>query len=218
MSMFTNYQAELLKNYQPNNIVSKFSVPLQDSKIMSTSANKPYEEFDAKGNIVGYSWYNGETINLEFSIEGEITIEPDAFTTFRAGETPDGLSVATAGIKYYNLTDYRSWRSCLVDTETSWIEDPEFTYPVCGVDLKSMYVPADSYLNGRSVTVTMYDFRMRPVHTWNPEVHNSKVICKITPEIATKLSKGVYRCSVTVSSTDSTVSIFGTDDCLFLVK
>ena len=36
---------------------------------------KPYEEYDVSGNLIGYWWYYGNTINLEFNIEGEVTYE-----------------------------------------------------------------------------------------------------------------------------------------------
>lgn len=216
--MFTNYQSELIESYQPNNIVNRFSAPMVNTKLNSTDASKPYEEHNAKGEHIGYSWYYGETVNLDFEIEGEVTVEPDAFISTTSGTTPDASLTDSAGKKYYNLKDLRSWCSYIVDNKLVWIEDSEFTYPDSGANLKSMYIPAATYLKNKVITVTLYNFRMEPIHYWNVKSHNSKVVCSIDKELSMKLRKGVYYCSVTVEDESATFTVFNSDDCLLLVK
>lgn len=218
MGMFTSYQQELVKAYQPNNLVNAFPTTPVDSNLNPSSASKPYEEFDAKGQHVGYSWKYGETLNLEFSLEGEVTIEPDAFVSSTSGVTPHGLVAGRAGQKYYNLADFRSWH-CYIDAGTTvWEEDLEFMYPENGTSLRPMYMPVDKYMTDKHVIVTLFNFRMEPVHTWSPEVRNSKVTCFIDSELSQKLTKGIYHCSVVVENQLVRFTIFNTTDCVLLVK
>lgn len=50
--------------------------PVEDtSKLKPVKPNKPYEKYNAEGELIGYYWYYGDTINLEFTIEGEVTYE-----------------------------------------------------------------------------------------------------------------------------------------------
>lgn len=218
MGMFTNYQAELLEHYQPNNLVNSFSTPVFDSKLNSIDASKPYEEYNAKGELVGYSWSQGSTLNLDFSIEGEITVEPDAIISTTKGDTPDGIVVSVAGKRYYNLIDFRSWSSYIIDEKVAWIEDTEFKYPESGIDLKSIYMPVTTYLKDKLVTVTLYNFRMEPVHTWHPVVNNSRVVCAIDKDLSSKLTRGVYYCSLVVENDTAKFTLFDSNDCLLLVK
>jgi len=215
--MFRNYQSELLKNYQPNNLVNEFSCSTPDSKLISRDSSKPYEEYNIKGEHVGYFWRQGETLNLEFLIEGEVTVEPSAIVSTVSGETPDELYTSVpAPPRYYNLTDLNSW-SCYVDSGvTKWVQDEEFRYPDGAT--RTVYMPVSKYLQDKTVTVTLYNFRMEEVHAWTPEVKNSKVVCRIDRELSTKLPKGVYYCKVTVGNELVSFTIFDTNDCLLLVK
>lgn len=50
--------------------------PVEDnSKLKPCTPKKPYEKYNAAGELIGYYWYYGDTINLEFEIEGEVTYE-----------------------------------------------------------------------------------------------------------------------------------------------
>lgn len=218
MGMFTNYQAELLKHYQPNNLVNSFPTPVSDSKLVSVPTNKPCEEYDLSGKHTGYSWRQGETVNLDFSIEGEIFVEPDAKVSFESGATPLGTTTSIAGKKYYNLADLRSWCSYISDGKTIWVEDSEFTYPESGIDLRPMYMSAESYLKDKNVVVTLYNFRMEPIHTWNPEVNGSKIVCCIDRPLSEKLVKGIYYCNVVVENQLVRFTVFDSSDCFFVVK
>ncbi len=214
--MFRNYQSELLKNYQPNNLVNKFSCSTPDSKLISRDSSKPYEEYNIKGEHVGYFWRQGETSNLEFLIEGEITVEPSAIISSISGETPVNISVLSSGARYYNIEDLKSWSSYIDNGVTHWVEDAEFKYPEGGT--RTIYMSASKYLEDKSVVVTLYNFRMEPIHTWHPEVQNSKVVCTVDKDLSARLQKGVYYCNVTVENELVKFTIFDTNDCLLLVK
>ena len=218
MGMFTNYQTELLKAYQPNNLVNAFPSPVNNSNLNSVDASKPYEEYDAKGKHVGYFWRQGETLNLEFSLEGEITVEPDAFIHTDAGDEPGNLMASRAGQKYYNIVDMRSWTCYLDGNKTVWEEDSEFTYPECGTGLRSVYMPATEYIKDKDVVVTLYNFRMEPVYTWHPTINKTKVVCPVGKELSQSLPKGIYYCSVVVENQTVRFTVFDSNDCILLVK
>lgn len=221
MGMFTNYQAELLKTYQPNNLTNAFPISLNNSRLYSSDASKPLEEYDSKGTHIGYFWRQGETLNLEFSIEGEITVEPDAFVHTDAGDTPYGMRADRAGQKYYNIVDMRSWQCYLDGSKTVWVEDIEFTYPESGVGLRYIYMPANEYIKDKDVVVTLYNFRMEPVHTWSfhaPQKNTTTIVCEIDKQLSSSLAKGIYSCSVVVEGQDVRFTAFDSSDCKLLVK
>lgn len=42
----------------------------------------PYEEYNDKGELIGYYWHYGDAITLEFNIEGEVTLlDNNLYTT-----------------------------------------------------------------------------------------------------------------------------------------
>lgn len=55
----------------------KYSECKQDKKpvIEVLNISKPYEVKDAEGNLKGYFWYYGNSVDLDFIISGQVTIE-----------------------------------------------------------------------------------------------------------------------------------------------
>lgn len=76
--MFDNYiipsnkNTHCKPNFKPNNLPSR--------------PNKPFESYDENGNVVGYWWYEGDTVTLDFSIGGEVTIDQEIIEVIN-GET-----------------------------------------------------------------------------------------------------------------------------------
>lgn len=65
---------------------------------------EPYGDYNALGELTGYFWYYGETINLNFSIEGEITTdEVDGEGNPIYVPIPEYLEGKQAQIKIYNF-------------------------------------------------------------------------------------------------------------------
>lgn len=67
MSMFDNYQ-----NCNPHSCYPPPPKP-GFTKLDPIRPNKPYEEYNVKGELIGYFWYYGDCVNLEYNIDGEIT-------------------------------------------------------------------------------------------------------------------------------------------------
>lgn len=213
MSMFLNYH-NISDNYKPNNLICTFPVGKSYTKLDPVQASKPYEEYDSKGNLIGYFWHYGETLNLEFNIDGEITVEDGALILTSKGSIPSPLDGALMQ-RAYNTADKRSWTCTdIVDNTFVWTEDAEFTYDESG---KSVYVTAADYMKDKQVDVTLYNFRMEPIHSETFD-GNTKIIFPITTELSKKLVKGIYYCSLTVFNDSVNLPIFSSADCTLLVK
>lgn len=215
MGMFLNYQ-DIANNYIPNNLISEFNTPKSYTKLDSNLASKPYECYNAKGELEGYFWMYGNTLNLEFNIDGEITVETDAVLYRSAGLCPKENTVGKIGQRIYNIVDIRSWTcKAFEDNSFVWEEDTEFIYPA-GTD-RSVYVSAEDYLKDKQLIFRIYNFRMEEIHRKNFD-GKSKIIIPIDPELSRQLVRGIYYCSLTAVSDRTCETIFGPQDCKLLVK
>lgn len=78
IDMFTNYE-NLSDSYIPNNLSANKIKPESYTKLCPITASKPYELYNAKNELEGYFWYYGDAINLDFSIEGEVTLDDGTY-------------------------------------------------------------------------------------------------------------------------------------------
>ena len=213
--MFSNYQ-DLSTNYIPNNLTCKFPTRIEQSKLYSQDASKPYEEYNAEGKLIGYYWNQGDILNLEFMIDGEITVETTALILSNVGQTPTKETTGFVGQRCYNIRDLRSWtcRSQL-DTQYVWEMDEVFTYPA-GAD-RSVYMDASDYLKDKMALITLYNFRMEPVHEYSVEA-TPFIVFPIDADLTSKLVKGIYFCSVRIYNSTMSQTVFSSEDCKLLVK
>lgn len=213
MGMFLNYK-DIASNYIPNNLVSSFPTGKSYTKLDPIKTSKPYEEYNTKGELVGYFWRYGETLNLEFNLDGEIVVEHDAIILLAKGETPSE-DTGTINQRAYNVVDKISW-TCTgsVEDKRVWTQDTEFRYPEQGT---SVYISANDYLKDKQIELTLYNFRMEPVHT-QLFTGKPKVIFPITTELSKKLLRGIYYCSLKVFNDAVNINVFDTADCMLLVK
>lgn len=67
MSMFDNYNRNCNphSHYPPYNGSTTILDPVRP--------NRPYEEYNALGELIGYYWHYGDSINIEYVVEGEVT-------------------------------------------------------------------------------------------------------------------------------------------------
>lgn len=215
MGMFLNYQ-NIAKNYVPNNLINAFPSKMNSSKLDPLDASKPFEEYNAKGELTGYFWRQGETLNLEFNIDGEITLEADAILLTAHGQAPTTQTMGKVGQKAYNIVDLKSWRCVAVSAmQFIWQEDEEFTYPLNSD--RSVYISAADYLKDKEVEVTLYNFRMEPICK-KVFAASPTIVFEIDRELSAALPKGIYHCSVTVFNKDVCYTVFDSNDCDLLVK
>lgn len=211
--MFLNYQN--VSNYVPNNMTCACQRGKSYTKLDPVTKGKPYEEYDVKGNLIGYSWYEGETVNLEFNIDGEVLVESDAIILSAKGEQPSE-DIGQINQRAYNVAELKSW-TCVSITENKrvWLEDSEFTYDESNT--KSVYISASDYLKDKYISVTIFNFKMKPVYTVTFK-GDPKIILSIDKDISSKLLKGIYYCSLDVFNDKIKLPIFGIKDCVLLVK
>ena len=216
MGMFLNYH-NIDSNYRPNNLINAFPSKMNSSKLDPLDSSKPFEEYNTKGELTGYFWRYGETLNLEFNIDGEITIESNAMLLKSKGQEPTTVTMGKVGQRVYNIIDLRSW-TCVAVTTTNkyiWEEDDEFTYPLNSD--RSVYISVNDYLKDKKAEVTLYNFRMEPICK---KIYDATptIIFPIDKELSKALPKGIYYCSVTVFNNEVCYTIFDSTDCSLLVK
>lgn len=216
MGMFKNYH-NIADNYVPNNLINSFITQKSDTKLDPVSASAPFEEYNKKGELVGYSWRQGETLNLEFNIDGEIAIESDAIVSTTSGDAPSESTMGRVGQSFYNIVDFKLWKCIAISTLTDeyiW-RQYQFDYP--DGEARKVYVSARDYLKDKEIDVTLYNFRHEPIVTQHFE-GTPKVIFKIDKELSASLVRGIYYCSVTVSNPTVSYTIFDSNDGCLLVK
>lgn len=74
-SMFSNF-TNIDTTFQPNAFQPGYPFVQQNQAIQTVSVNKPYEILNADRTLKGYFWYYGNSVDLVFDLEGEITILP----------------------------------------------------------------------------------------------------------------------------------------------
>ena len=97
MDMFLNYQ-NIPNSYVPNNMKEYNNKPSSYTKLEGSYETLPYELYNAKGELEGYYWHYGSTINLDFSITGEV-IQDDGTII----DAKDFLRDKTINITVYNF-------------------------------------------------------------------------------------------------------------------
>ena len=210
-----NYH-NIADNYVPNNLITAFPNQIINSKLNPVEVSKPYEEYDAKGNLTGYFWRYGDTLNLEFNIDGEVTVESNAIVFTRTGITPTTSTLASIGQRAYNLIDLRSWTCVMITREGYiWEEDKVFEYPIDSS--RSVYISAEDYLKDKKIEVTIYNFRMEPIVQ---KVYDGYpiIVFNIDTDLSKQLVKGIYYCGVRVFNDLMSNVIFENTDCNLLVK
>lgn len=72
-SMFQDF-TNLNTTYIPNTFQPGYPPIQKDSAINLVKINKPYEILNADRTLKGYFWYYGNSVDLVFDLEGEITL------------------------------------------------------------------------------------------------------------------------------------------------
>lgn len=73
-SMFSNFM-NLDTTYSPNPFQRSYPATPENNSIVKNNPNKPYEILNPDKSLKGYFWYYGNSVDLNFDIEGEITFE-----------------------------------------------------------------------------------------------------------------------------------------------
>lgn len=185
---------------------------------LSTCCKKPYEEYDAKGNFVGYTWNYGDTVELQFTIEGQLTVESNAIIFTGIGDAPTETTVGNVYRKAYNTTDFKSWTcTAVTDTGYVWVEDETFESPETG---KSVYVTVNDYLKGKYLRLEIFNFRFENEFTSDPIEAQPVINFTVDKELSEKLLKGNHYLSLTLYDENNLYidTLINQRDCALIIK
>jgi hypothetical protein len=210
MNQFANYE-QLSKGYVPNNV--------NDFYKFEEVVNKPYTMCNDNGDVIGYYWHYGDTVNLQFDIYGEVTVSNDAILLNGENVVPNENTMGHINQLAYNITDSKCWKCVGIDVDNNtyiW-EEVEWTMPNnLG---KSIYVSADKYVQNKMMLLKLYNFRYEEIYS--QEFESSNVVnFTIDSELSNRLLKGVYYLTLTLLDSDSVtyMPIIKDRDCQLLVK
>lgn len=186
--MFDNYN-EIDPQYVPNN----------ENKCCRQSIlyqNKPYEEYNAQHELVGYWWNYGDTVNLQIDFSGEITVEDNAIIYAVAGEGPTIKTAGVVGQKAYNVINLVSW-TCIVSAIDTfiWVEDEKFDYSL--LNSVPVYFELSQFMKDKTIRVSIYDFRFKEIYN---EVFDGTTLLAvpISSELSNTMVRGTYYMNVVV--------------------
>lgn len=189
MSMFTNYD-KIPENYIPDNIVMRMP-----PEIVCFSNKQPQKEYNFKGDFIGYSWEQGDTLTMKISVDKTIKVEEDALILDEQGVAPSS-TLGRIGRKAYNTVDIKSWLCTAINGDKYvWKEDKCFTYPKCGE--KEITLITNPDVIGKIVRFCIYDFRRNTIYT--EDIDGARTFdVNIDAELSDKLIRGIYFFNYTI--------------------
>lgn len=228
MGLFDNYQ-NINPNYVPNNIVPPPN-PCKP-KLEPCKPIKPYEEYNAEGELVGYYWHYGDTINLEFNVSGEVTIiNGESFISavdflsnkYAVMTVYDFRGQVVATQKLYTSTKFErgsvikagSVINQVVIGEDYVVEDGSWTVNQQSILKIGSTLAKGTTINNREIeenTVTETELILYP---------GTKILFEIDKELSNKLVKGVYTCTLIIYDADGSYvdTLFSQTDGNLIVK
>lgn len=203
----------------PDNLIETLNYPPQcPPRVELARPNRPYEEYDVNGNVIGYSWYQGDTVDLAFHIDGKICVEGNAIVYTAYGDVPTSATVGVIGQKCYNIVDLKSWTcTAIAETVYTWTLDATFTNP--GTSARSYYISASSYLTGKIFRFKILNFRKEIIFE-SQQNAATDIHFSLDRENSLKIARGTYTVVLDAINTEETevVSIIAGTDCQLFVR
>lgn len=203
-NMFDNYD-NLSNEYIPNNLSYNYPIKKCPSKLKPCKPSIPFEERNAQGELIGYYWHEGDTVNLRFEINGEITVETNSIILTMENQSPSSSTIGYIGQRAYNVRDLKSWTCTSIENDSyTWTEDEEFIYPELGQ--RNIYIDASDFLKESIINISLYNFRHERFFEKDFE-GNSVVTLEIDECLAKAMPSGVYYCSLTLYNKEKDLSM-----------
>lgn len=138
--MFDNYN-NLNTTFTPNPYAPQYppQKPLHNNQIIQNNPNKPYEVVDARGNLTGYFWYYGNSVDLIWDIVGEATSE-----------------VTSSYIDIANTIKYQIITATIYDWRYQKIEEIKLVPQIDGNNNVTVMLPINGQLSQKLVKGTYY--------------------------------------------------------------
>ena len=187
MGMFDQYDS-LADNYIPNNI--RPTTPPCDKPLQPCFPNRPYVDYNKEGIQEGYWWYYGDTVNLEFNIDGQATFEDGG-----GNDEPEVDNKITAKQQGSYILPKDFFKDKIIVIQVYNIRQEEMT-----ID-KQLLMKTYGY---NDITIN--------------EDNSATVNFIIDQTISSKLIRGVYYISLKVLSDTLQDTLFSTSDAVFTVR
>ena len=199
MSIISNYE-NLNPNYHPNNMIE-----YQCRTREEFQHKLPFKDYDIRGDLIGYSWNYGDTLELTFNVNPIILVEKDAIIYTEENEAPTNETVGRLNQMAYNTYDFKCWRCRTLDQTTYvWELLPSFTFPKGLKDGKEIRLQLYKDIEDYKGTLTILNFRWEAVTSFDI-IGDNTVTVEITPEISKKLVKGFYYAEIELTDEKSVI-------------
>ena len=187
-SMFEQYD-NLSSQYIPSNMNKGSCLPKQNPFLDPLVPKKPYEEINAEGELVGYWWNYGDTINLEFELSGQVEIENDSLPTYVTAR--DFINGKQIQINIYNFR-HEQILTKLFDGK----DYQEFLYEYAPYVTKKTSGIFYTYNDGTYTAVQLPEnFEQNTKYYKQKDV---TIVFPIDEDISKSLTKGIYYCSLII--------------------
>ena len=174
---------------------------------------KPYEEYNAEGQLIGYWWGYGDTIDLEFCLSGYvIDDEMNTYMTVRDFVKDKHIN--------FSLYNFRHEELLTKVYEGSDYQIPTYSevYNITPITEGVFYVYTPSEVGGTYTRVILpQDYQVDTRYYIQDDV---KVVFGIDSELAKTLVRGTYYCSLTITTTnnDFAQTVFYQDSSTFTIR
>ena len=155
---------------------------------------QPYGDYNALGQLQGYFWYYGDTINLSIDLFGNAEVEKNSIIFYAHGEAPNAETIADINQRAYNIADSKAWQ-CVATGE--WEEIP-YNAETVG-PTTSMYITAQEYLKGKKAIVRILNFRHEEVFCKEMDASN-RISINLDKETSEKFTRGTYYLTLQLST------------------
>ena len=155
---------------------------------------QPYGDYNALGELQGYFWYYGDTVNLTIDLFGDATVEKNSIIYYAHGEHPDSQTIADIDQRAYNIADWKAWQCVAVG---EW-EEIEYSADTVGPTTR-MYITAQEYLKGKTAIIKILNFRKEEVFTKEIDASN-RISINLDKETSAKIVRGTYYLTIQLST------------------
>ena len=203
-SMFENYE-NLNSQYIPSNI-TKAPIKCQDNCACSPLIpNKPYEDYNARGQLVGYWWNYGDTINLDFNLSGYVTTD-NAYITVQ-----DFIRDKQINIQLYNFRHEEIVNELFDGNDfTNLVYNKVSVNPLT----QGIYYIYDNE-TGKYQAVDLPEQYNKDTIYYEGVI---SVVFPINEQLSKALTPGTYYCSLNIIGEDLVSTVFYEDSCTLTVR
>lgn len=192
MGMFDNYE-NIPSDYTPNNMF-----PVGHTIYREIDTNNLKIETSLIGNK-NYKWNYGETFNIDYTVNTDITIMNDDIIFRNKGEEPTQSLIGELNQRIYNVVDIKEWicKEIIDDNIYNWELQKTFIVPANG-DKSETLTPDYS---DKIITINFYDYRRELFYT-EELVNNDNIFTfEMTSEKSKDFIKGVYYLEIKADDT-----------------